>query len=444
MSILQSTPVVSSKTGSETRAEECGNVWRDSRPMASQRDEPLTALVRQAIARTRDWLLSQQRGDGHWVGELEGDTILESETILLLAFLGRESSDLAHRLAQYLVETQLPEGGWAKYPGGKVDVSGSVKAYFALKLTGHDLSADTMQQARRAIRAHGGADAVNSYTRYFLAMLGQIPYSKCPAVPPEVVLLPRWLPVNLSAVSTWSRTIIVPLSIVSALEPVRQVGPAQGIRELFLREPEDWPPLRCPGLSRSTGLFSWDRFFRTVNRALKWCQRNRLVPFRSLAIREAERWMVARFANSDGLGAIYPPIVWSLVALRALGYSDDSREVVYCHKQLKELVLWDERSGAARLQPCKSPVWDTAIAMRALSAGGVRRSFGDDSGCGVALAATDYSSGRLERDSPCRAGRLVFRIQQRFLPRFGRHRHGVDGPPRAVRLGGPQRLESRL
>lgn len=333
----------------------------------------LAAPVRRAVTLTRNWLLSQQHSEGYWVAELEGDTILESETILLLAFLGREDSDLAQRCAQYLIEKQLPTGGWAMYPGGGVEISGSVKAYFALKLTGHDLSAEYMQRARRAILAHGGADAVNSYTRFFLAMLGQIPYSQCPAVPPEVAMLPNWFPINLYAMSSWSRTIVVPLSIVSALEPVRELSAEQGIRELFVRDPENWPPLRCPGLPGGTGLLSWDRFFRTVDGLFKFGQKHRLLPTRKRAIRTALDWMLKRFERSDGLGAIFPPIVFSLVALRALGYSDNSPEVQECHRQLEALVLEDPETGAIRLQPCKSPVWDTAIALRALSVGGARR-----------------------------------------------------------------------
>jgi squalene-hopene/tetraprenyl-beta-curcumene cyclase len=349
----------------------------------------------EAIARTRDWLLGQQHPEGYWVAELEGDTILESETILLLAFLGREDSELARRAVQYLLEKQLPEGGWAMYPGGGVEISGSVKAYFALKLSGHDVDSEPMRRARNAILAHGGADAANSYTRFFLAMLGQIPYEQCPAVPPEVVLLPKWFPVNLYAVSTWSRTIIVPLSIISALQPVRRLERCRGIRELFLRDPKDWPPLRCPGeedrtvafcanetesphskASRAQGrksrIFSWDRFFRIVDKLLKICQRLRLLPWRRRAIRVATRWMLQRFERSDGLGAIFPPIVFSLVALRALGYDDASPEVAGCLRQLEDLALQDANSGSIRLQPCKSPVWDTAIAVRALAAGGLR------------------------------------------------------------------------
>ncbi|MDZ7616856.1 MAG: terpene cyclase/mutase family protein [Patescibacteria group bacterium] len=331
----------------------------------------LGAPVRRAILRTRQWLLGEQHADGYWCAELEGDTILESETILLMAYQGREGSPLAKRLAAYLVEKQLPEGGWARHPGGPVEISGSVKAYFALKLTGHDPSTEYMSRARQAILSHGGADAVNSFTRFYLAMLGQISYDECPEVPAEAVLLPKWLPISLHRVSSWSRTIIVPLSIVSALRPVREVDTRLGIRELFLRAPADWPRPRCPGLPGGTGLLSWDRFFRTVDQGFKWCRRLGLLPMRRRAISAAKRWMLDRFEQSDGVGAIYPPIVWSLVALKSLGYDDQSEPVRECQRQLDALVVENPAAGTARVQPCKSPVWDTAITLRALAAAGV-------------------------------------------------------------------------
>jgi squalene-hopene/tetraprenyl-beta-curcumene cyclase len=349
---------------------------QDSAPDASDMDalafRSVSGSVRRSIARTRQWLLHQQNDDGCWCAELQGDTILESETILLLAFLEIENSQLAKEAAAYLVQHQLADGGWAMYPGGEMEISGSVKAYFALKLTGHDPSAEYMQRARKAILAHGGADAVNSFTRYYLALLGQISYEQCPAVPPEAVLLPKWFPINLSEVSSWSRTIIVPLSIVWAMHPVRKLEPRCGIRELFLKEPENWPGLRCPGLPGSTGLFSWDRLFRTIDTVMKWCQRQRVLPLRRRALKAAEKWMISRFKGSDGLGAIYPPIVWSIVALKCLGYDDESAHIRYCHKQLEDLILRDEQTGAVRLQPCKSPVWDTAIALRALAVAGTQ------------------------------------------------------------------------
>ena len=333
----------------------------------------LAKAVRRSIFRTRRWFLGEQKTEGYWVAELEGDSILQSETILLLAYFGREQSDLAKQAAERLVDTQMPEGGWSMYPGGGVEISGSVKAYFALKLTGHDPSAEYMQRARKAILAHGGADAVNSFTRFYLAILGQISFEQCPEVPPEVMFLPKWFPVNLYAVSAWSRTIIAPLSIVSAMQPTREIDARFGIRELFIKAPEDWPELRCPGKEAGKGLFSWDRFFRTVDSTFKFLRRWNLLPVRKRAIQTARNWAVRRFENSDGLGAIYPPIVWSLIAFDAMGYDDDSPEMQECWKQLNDLVLHDGDEESCRIQPCKSPVWDTAITLRALLAGGLTR-----------------------------------------------------------------------
>ncbi|HEY2880786.1 MAG TPA: prenyltransferase/squalene oxidase repeat-containing protein, partial [Pirellulales bacterium] len=325
--------------------------------------------IRQAIFRTQQWLLSQQQPDGFWVGELEGDTILESEFLLLLAYLGEEHTGLAKKCANYLLLKQTAAGGWTQYPGGAVDQSATVKAYFALKLVGHSPSAEYMQRARAVILANGGADTVNSFTRFYLALLGQIPYEACPIVPPEFLLLPDWFPVNLYSISAWSRTILVPLSIMSAFQPVRNIEAERGIRELFLSEPTEWPYPRCPGLPRSRGLFSWDRFFHGTDKLFKFMQRHKLTPLRHWAIAEAQRWMLERFTGSDGLGAIFPPMIWSIVALKSLGFADDSSEMTYCRERLLGLVI--EEADDARLQPCKSPVWDTALTLRALAASGV-------------------------------------------------------------------------
>ncbi|MEX2188810.1 MAG: prenyltransferase/squalene oxidase repeat-containing protein [Pirellulales bacterium] len=326
------------------------------------------APLRRAILRTRHWLLERQHADGYWEGELEGDSILQSEYLLLLAFLGRERSAVAGRVAQRLVETQLATGGWGQYPGASVDISASVKAYFALKLTGHPPHVEYMQRARAAILRHGGADAVNSFTRYYLALLGQIPYELCPAVPPEFVLLPAWTPVNIYRISAWSRTIFVPLSIVWAKRPVRQLDPSQGIRELFLCDPADWPALSCPGKT-SSGRLSWASFFRGVDRTIKAAERFGITPLRRRAVDAARRWMLDRCERSDGLGAIFPPIIWTAIALKGLGYDDDSPEVCYNLDQLDALTL--DGAESTRLQPCKSPVWDTAISMRALAESGL-------------------------------------------------------------------------
>lgn len=322
-----------------------------------------------AIRQTRQWLLDQQQPAGFWCAELEGDSILQSEYILLLAWLRREYTPIARKCAQRLIDTQLPTGGWAMYPGGELEISGSVKAYFALKLTGHNRDEEYMVRARAAIRAAGGADAVNSFTRFYLALLGQISYDHCPAVPPELVLLPNWSPINLYKMSAWSRTIVVPLSIMWAHRPARQVPPDRCMNELFIKPPDQWPELRCPGLQAEKGWFSWDNFFRRADQSFKWLEKRRIKPLRRTALKVATQWMTTRFAHSDGLGAIFPPIIWSIIALKCLGYDDDSAEVRYNHEQLAGLTIEEETS--AHLQPCLSPVWDTAITVRALAASGM-------------------------------------------------------------------------
>jgi hypothetical protein len=177
-----------------------------------------------AIRGTASWLIGQQAGDGHWRAPLEGDTILESEFILLLAWAGRLADPRIPGAIDRILALQLPTGGWAIHPDGAVDVSASVKAYFALKLVGHRPEEPALVRARAAIAAAGGPWAVNSFTRFYLALLGQMPYSACPAVPPEAVLLPGWFPVSLARVSAWSRTMIVPLSLMWAFKPRRSAA----------------------------------------------------------------------------------------------------------------------------------------------------------------------------------------------------------------------------
>ena len=312
-----------------------------------------------AIERTADWLRWQQAGDGHWRAALEGDTILESEYLLLLEWAGKPGGPLARGAADRILQQQLPEGGWAIYPGGPVDVSASVKAYFALKLMGHEAEEPALVRGRRAIAAAGGPWAVNSFTRFYLALLGQMPYSACPAVPPEAVLLPGWFPVNLQRVSAWSRTMIVPLSLMWAFKPLRRIAPDRGIGELFPSRDRRGPP-------RPADTSGWARFFRGVDRIIKGCEAAGLTPLRARAVQACRRWMLTRFDHSDGLGAIFPPIVWSIIALKSMGCDDDAAEVREAWTQLERLIE-REPDGTTRLEPCRSPVWDTAITLIALS-----------------------------------------------------------------------------
>ncbi len=315
-----------------------------------------------AIDATRAWLLARQAKDGHWVGELEGDTILESEYVLLLAYLGRHGSPEAVKCCKYLYEHQGEDGGWAIYPGGPSELSASVKAYFALKLGGLSPEHHTMQRARRCILDLGGAQACNSFTRFYLALLGQIPYDACPSVPPELMLLPKRFGFSIYAMSSWTRTIVVPLSIISALKPVKKVPDSLGIAELF--RPGEPAPYR-----RTEATFSWTNFFLSVDSALKWVDRHAPTSWRKRGLNAAHRWMVDHFENSDGLGAIFPPMIYSVIALDCLGYGRDSGPVRWALNQLEDLLI--EEEGSLRVQPCVSPVWDTAIAAIALADSGL-------------------------------------------------------------------------
>jgi squalene-hopene/tetraprenyl-beta-curcumene cyclase len=298
------------------------------------------------------------------VGELEGDGILESEYILLMAYLGREAEPLGARLGKSLYEQSLEDGGWAIYPGGPFDLSASVKAYFALKLIGLSTSDPVMMAAAARIRESGGAQRCNSFTRFYLALLAQIPYGECPAVPPEILLLPKRLGFSLYAMSAWTRTIVVPLMIMSTFKPARAIEAERGIAELFRSD------LPRTAWRHKRGV-CWENFFLGVDRCLKLG--DRIVPrvLRGPAIRAAHRWMLEHFENSDGLGAIFPPMIYTVIALRCLGYGDDHEVMRWAIKQLDDLILEDE--WGARVQPCVSPVWDTAIASIALADAGVAK-----------------------------------------------------------------------
>ncbi len=239
-------------------------------------------VMHHTLAGATAWLLARQAPEGYWCAILEGDSILESEMILLDAYLGRLDQPRVEKAAKALELSQMPDGGWGMYPGAPLEISASVKAYFALKLCGRSASAPHMLRARQAIRAAGGADRVNSFTRFYLALLGQIDYRYCPAVPPEAVLLPKWLPINMYRISAWSRTMVVPLAIMWAKRPVQQVPREHGIEELFIDLPHLWPALRSPGLPPTPQLFSWETLFRWGDRLAKFLENNRIRPLRRL------------------------------------------------------------------------------------------------------------------------------------------------------------------
>src|SRR5437764_9361233 len=280
--------------------------------------------VAAAINAARNLLLSQQHEDGYWCGELEADTTLESDYILMHTLLGTGSQERFQKCANYILRGQNEDGGWPIYNGGPSNISASVKAYFALKLMGHKADHPVLERARNRILAMGGATACNTFTKIYLCFLGQYDWEAVPAIPPEIVLFPNWFWFNIYEISSWSRAILVPLSIAFAKKPFKKVPAEMGIDELFIGGRHG----RHLHLKWNEKHISWRNFFLVLNRVVHFCERFHIRPLRNWALKRAEEWMLDRFEKSDGLGAIYPAVLNSIIALRCLGYSTDDPQVI--------------------------------------------------------------------------------------------------------------------
>src|SRR5438309_2891396 len=328
--------------------------------------EDLASRVTAAIDGARSWLFSQQHDDGYWCGELEADTTLESDYILVHTLLGTGNPERFQKCANYILRGQNEDGGWPIYNGGPSNISASVKAYFSLKLAGYQPDHPALQRANAKILELGGVTKVNTFTKIYLCFLGQYDYDAVPAIPPEIVLFPNWFWFNFSALSSWSRAILVPLSIVYAKKPFKKIPSEMAIDELFVGG-RDKSRMR---LEWSKKLVCWRNFFLVLDRLVHWFEAVHIRPLRSIALKSAEKWMLERFEMSDGLGAIYPAMLNAIIALRCLGYSLDDPQLIRALDEFEKLGI--EETDTFRMQPCKSPVWDTAYALFALGEAGVR------------------------------------------------------------------------
>jgi squalene-hopene/tetraprenyl-beta-curcumene cyclase len=332
--------------------------------------------VAEAIGRAREGLLARQHPEGCWSGELEADAMLEADYIFLHVLLGTGDEGRMKRAVAEMLRYRNPDGSWSLYPGGPGNISLSVKCYFALKLMGWSAADPLLVQSREWILAHGGVTACNTFTKIYLCSLGQYEYNSVPAIPPEIVLFPKWFWFNIYEISSWSRAILVPLSIAYAKKPYKKIHPEQGISELFVggRENADLRLQWDHGKA-----VSWRNFFILCDRLIHWCERIHIRPLRSIALRKAEKWILDRMEMSDGLGAIYPAMLNAIIALRCLGYSLDDPQVIRAMDEFEKLGI-DSPHGTPdypeptfRMQPCMSPVWDTAQAVFALGEAGVPR-----------------------------------------------------------------------
>jgi len=327
--------------------------------------DDLASRVASAIDGARNWLLSQQHEDGYWCGELEADTTLESDYILMHTLLGTSNQERFQKCANYILRHQNEDGGWPIFNGGPSNISASVKAYFSLKLTGYKPDHPALERARKKILELGGVTKVNTFTKIYLCFLGQYDYDAVPAIPPEIVLFPNWFWFNIYEISSWSRAILVPLSIVYAKKPFKKIPDELAIDELYVGG-RDRSRMR---LEWSDKLVSWRNFFLVFDRLTHWFEAVHIRPLRWLALRKAEQWMLERFEMSDGLGAIYPAMLNAIIALRCQGYSLDDPQMIRALDEFEKLGI--EEEDTFRMQPCKPPVWDTAYAMFALGEAGL-------------------------------------------------------------------------
>ena len=320
---------------------------------------PIRSDLDAAVARATEALIARQRSDGHWVFELEADATIPAEYILLRAYLGEpDAPELERKIGVYLRRIQGADGGWPLFHAGAMDVSCTLKAYFALKMIGDDPAAPHMARARAAILKAGGAERVNVFTRILLALFGVISWRAVPELPTQIMLLPRWFPIHLDKVSYWARTVIVPLLVLRELAPRARNPRDVTIDELFAR-----PPAELRGLQRGAHQKEpWASFFFALDGVLR-VVRPRL-PGRDAAIEKAVAFVTERLNGDDGLGAIFPAMANAVMMYDALGVPEsDPRRAIARASVEKLLIVKDEE---AYCQPCLSPVWDTALVAHAL------------------------------------------------------------------------------
>jgi squalene-hopene/tetraprenyl-beta-curcumene cyclase len=344
--------------------------WTEStrpsrRHLAEQPAQFSREEVKLSMRRAVHALSAQQALEGFWCGELTADTTLESDYILLQLWLNQPDNGnwnpptrgRIERAARSILDRQMADGGFNIYAGGPSEVSATIKAYCALKLAGIPPESDAMAAARLRILALGGLQAANSYVKINLSLFGLYPRKHAPSVPPEIVMLPGNV---LYEMSSWTRSILVPLSIVQARGSNRRAPAGFNLNELLL-------PGVSLALPKRWGL---SVLFHHLDRVFKVWEKRGSERIRAAAIREAERWILTRTRHTEGLGAIYPAMMYFIMALDALDYAQDHPDRVEAIRHFESLLI--ETDDRFIFQPCVSPIWDTAICAFAMGEAGVK------------------------------------------------------------------------
>jgi squalene-hopene/tetraprenyl-beta-curcumene cyclase len=358
---------------------------------AAGKTPPSTENGRQSldrsIAAATSALLAAQRPDGHWLFELEADATIPAEYVLLRHYLGEPvDAELEGKIANYLRRARTAHDGWPLFHGGDLDLSASVKAYFALKMIGDDPEATHMRRARDAIRERGGAAQSNVFTRALLALFGVVSWRAVPAMPVEIMLLPNWFPLHLNKMSYWARTVIVPLLVLGALKPQARNPRRIGVDELFL-EPPETIGLRPRAPHQN---WMWSQFFNGVDAILRVVEPHFPKRSRRRAIESAVAFVKERLNGEDGLGAIFPAMANSVMMYDALGRDRLDPDYLAARRAIDKLLV--VKSEEAYCQPCVSPVWDTALSCQTLL------EVGDERSLDAAAAGLDWLLPRQELD----------------------------------------------
>lgn len=319
--------------------------------------EIITRSLEEAIANSQNYLLSMQYPDGYWWAELESNVTITSEVVLLHKIWETDKDRPLHKAESYLRSMQKEHGGWELFYGDGGELSTSVEAYMALRLLGVSTSAPTLIKAKEFILKLGGISKTRIFTKFHLALIGCYDWKGLPSIPPWIMLFPDNFPFTIYDMSSWARGSTVPLLIVFDKKPVYLTDPALNLDELYAEGKEN-VVYKLPKNN------NWGDIFLTLDKVFKWTEKNNLVPFHQKSLKVAEKWILERQEGSGDWGGIIPAMLNSLLALRALNYDLYDPIVQRGIKAVDNFSI--ETEETYRVQPCVSPVWDTAWCLRAL------------------------------------------------------------------------------
>ena len=326
----------------------------------------LASTVDEAIANTIGLLRKTQHEDGYWWGELESNPTMEAEYIFLTHILGAADQERWDKTARHIERQQGEDGGWRLYYGAASDLSTTVECYAALKMAGRDPESPSMRKARDLVLSKGGIEKARSFTKIWLAMLGQWEWSGTPYIAPELIYVPKGVPFNVYSFASWARGTVIPMTVILSQKPVFSPPPGMDIDELYVNGKEN----AAYTIPLPDG-FGWERIFYAGDRLLRAAERVLWIPVRGKALSEIERWIVERQEADGSWGGIQPPWVYSLIALYQLGYTLDDPVLRQGLDGFESFAIEDDETW--RLQACVSPVWDTCLTLNALHDAGVDR-----------------------------------------------------------------------